>query len=464
MKKIVFTIKEGVKDNAASLLILVAVIIGFAVLSLLVIYPAYKSKGNGMASSKLSYTEMLRKSGKSIPVTSVAVTRQIIDYHIMGEGVCTSKPILVPIIPMSVVENVYVREGERVKAGQLLATLDSQKAKIKHESAKLAVSTVAAELERVRLGSAYVLAQERPEVEKISLSALENQLEFSTEKLERYESAFEKGVISRISLLESLKEHSDASESFSQAQLSMRMAEQGVEQSLKIAANALGDAQQALAHRVEELKSYKVYASTAGIVDRVLIHSGEYNQDSGKPGFLISSGLWFDAYFDQSDYGFIQKGLKSSITLESYPGRKWDSHIEMVKPIVSFNSGGPEISRPLRPRGSGSPEWAATFKVSIVFDEENTQDQVITGMTGFTRLKLQREALVVPKSAVLSLSAGSAVVYVVNGDDWSIREVSIGYAGGEQVEILDGLIQNEKVLMDGHINLKVNDKIAVDQE
>ena len=141
MKKIVFTIKEGVKDNAASLLILVAVTIGFAVLSLLVIYPAYKSKGNGMASSKLSYTEMLRKSGKSIPVTSVAVTRQVIDYHIMGEGVCTSKPILVPIIPMSVVENVYVREGERVKAGQLLATLDSLKAKIKYESAKLAVST-----------------------------------------------------------------------------------------------------------------------------------------------------------------------------------------------------------------------------------------------------------------------------------------------------------------------------------
>jgi multidrug efflux pump subunit AcrA (membrane-fusion protein) len=102
--------------------------------------------------------------------------------------------------------------------------------------------------------------------------------------------------------------------------------------------------------------------------------------------------------------------------------------------------------------------------VSIVFDDEHSQNQVITGMTGFTRLKLQREALVVPKSAVFSLSAGSAVVYVVNGNDWSIREVSIGYTGGEQVEILDGLIHNEKVLLDGHINLKVNDKIAVDQE
>ena len=288
MMKIVSAFKVAAKDNAPSLVTLALVIVGFIVLTWVVIYPAYKSKGNGMASSKLSYTELLRKSGKPIPVKSVAVKQQVISYYIMGEGVCTSKPILVPIIPMAIVEKVYVEEGERVEVGQLLATLDPQKANIKFESAKLAVSTAAAELERVRLGSAYVLAQERPEVEKINLSALAQQLEFSTEKLERYQSAFEKGVVSRVSLLESLNEHSDMSESFSQAQLSMRMAEKGVKQSIKIAENALGDAKQALAHRAEELKSYKVYAATAGIVDRVLINSGEYNQDSGKPGFLIS--------------------------------------------------------------------------------------------------------------------------------------------------------------------------------
>lgn len=457
-------IKSCLIENRGALVVLTLVTIALVLLTALVIYPAYKTPGNGMASSRLAFTEVLRVSNQPLPVRSAVVKRQVIRYSIMGEGVCASQPVLVPIVPMDLVKKVYVREGERVEAGQILAQLDTTKANIKYESARLAVATAAAELERVRLGSAYVLAQERPEVEKISLGAMEQQLSFAREKLDRYESAFHKGVISRVNLLEARKEFTSVSEGFSQAKLSMKMAEQGVEQSLKIALNALGDAEQALAHRDEELKRYTIYTPTAGVIDRVLVQVGEYNQDSGKPGFLIASGLWFDAYFDQADYAFVRKGLGCSISLESYPGRRWPAEIDMVKPIVSFNNGGPEISRPLRPRGSGSPEWAATFKVRLEFTGEGGTESLVTGMTGFTRLEVERDSTVVPRSAVLSISAGSAVVCVVENNEWNVREVSIGYVGGEFVEILSGLELNEQVLIEGHMNLKLNDKIAVNQE
>lgn len=457
-------IKKIFRDNWKEVLVLGAVVAAFGLLTLLVIIPAYKSPGNGTASSRLGYTELLRKSGKAIPVVSQQVVTEKIQYFVMGEGVCASQPVLVPIIPMDRVDEVYVKEGEWVKAGQVLARLSETKAKIKLESAKLAESTASAELERVRLGSAYVLAQERPEVEKISLTAMEQQLSFSKEKLERYETAFEKGVISRVVLLEARKDFTNVSEGFEQAQLSMRMAEQGVEQSLKIAMNAVGDAEQAVAHREEELRQYTVYAPVDGIVDRVLVQAGEYNQDSGKPGFLLSSGFWFDAYFDQADYAFVQQGQKCSVTLESYPGRKWPAEIEMVKPVVSFNSGGPEISRPLRPRGSGSPEWAATFKVQIKLMTDVLKHRIVTGMTGFTRLEIERESVVVPRSAILSLSAGSALVYLPKGESWETREVTVGHVGGKQVEILDGLKLGEQVLIEGHLNLKLDDKISVNQK
>lgn len=464
MKNQVSVIKPFLKDNAWAITLLALVLLGFVVLTYIVIYPAYKSSGNGLASSKLAYTELLRKSGRPLPVSQARVERKSVDYFIMGEGMCSSQPVLVPIIPMAIVDKLFVSEGDRVIAGQVLANLDSTKAKIKRESARLAVSTAAAELERVRLGSAYVLAQERPEVEKISLRAIEQQLSFAKEKLDRYESAFTKGVISKVNLLETRREYSTVLEAFSQAKLSMKMAEKGVEQSLKIAENALDDAKQSLAHREEELKQYTVYAPADGVVDRVLVQAGEYNQDSGKPGFLISSGLWFDAYFDQADYAFVKQGQKCSVTLESYPGRKWPAEITMVKPIVSFNSGGPEISRPLRPRGSGSPEWAATFKVRINLEGDRLSETIITGMTGFTRLLIERESVVVPRAAVLSLSAGSALVYVAHLEDWSIREVAVGHVGVKYVEILDGLKVGEQVLIEGHINLKVDDKISVNQE
>ena len=462
IKKIVPFLRGFVFDHIGILFLLVAACVSFVVLTYWVIYPAYLDSNNGLYGSRLGYPEVVRSSGGAISVKVEKAKVRKIERHVMGEGTCSSRPILVPVIPMALVEKVYVEEGERVEAGQLLATLDAGKAKIKHESAKLAVSTAAAELERVRLGSAYVLAQERPEVEKINLEAMQQQLNFAKEKLERYERAHERGVISRVALLEAKEGFAKVSEQLLQARLSMNMAERGVLQSLKIAENALGDAKQALAHREEELKMYEVYAPAEGVIDRVLIQSGEYNQDSGKPGFLISSGLWFDAYFDQSDFAHVREGQNARVALESYPGKEFDTVISIVKPIVSFNNGGPEISRPLRPRGSGSPEWAATFKVKLDFDGVKAGQGIVTGMTGFSRLKIESESLTVPRSAVMSVSAGSAIVYVVQGEsDWELREVGVGNVGLKYVEILSGLKPDEMVMVDGHWTLKEGDQIKI---
>lgn len=462
MKKVVSCAKSLIVDNKGTLLLIGVACMAFIALTYWVIYPAYRGSNNGLYASKLGYPEVLRSSGGLIPVSVEEAQVRKVERHVMGEGVCSSRPVLVPVIPMASVENIHVEEGQRVVAGQLLATLDARKAKIKYESAKLAVSTAAAELERVRLGSAYVLAQERPEVEKINLAAMQQQQNFAKEKLERYERAYKKGVISKVTLLEAKEEFTKVTEQLSQARLSMSMAERGVLQSLKIAENALGDAKQALAHREEELKVYQVHAPATGVIDRVLIQSGEYNQDSGKPGFLISSGLWFDAYFDQSDFAYVQKGQAAVVSLESYPGKEMKARIAIVKPVVSFNNGGPEISRPLRPRGSGSPEWAATFKVKLDFENKEDADAVVTGMTGFARLKITNQSVTVPRSAVMSISAGSAVVYVVQGErEWSIREVKVGNVGMKYVEILHGLKPQEQVMVDGHWTLKADDKIEV---
>ena len=234
-------------------------------------------------------------------------------------------------------------------------------------------------------------------------------------------------------------------------------------ESKKIAENAVSDAKQALAHREEELKVFAVYAPADGVIDQVLINTGEYNQDSGKPGFLISSGLWFDAYFDQSDYGYVKQGQKAEVSLEAIPGQMFVAEIGSIKPIVSFNSGGPEISRPLRPRGTGSPEWAATFKAKLDF-KEDVNLQVVTGMTGFSKLEVSREMLTIPKAAVLSISAGSGVVNVVNSDEsWEVREIQVGYVNDRVAEVLGGLTEEDEVMIDGHWTLKIDDEITVER-
>lgn len=460
---------QYVRENLWILFFIGLTILGIIVLTVFIIAPAYKESSSKIYTSKLGHPSMLRKAGTPLPVKTVKAQKTAVTIHVMGEGVCSSKPLLVPIVPMAPVLEVLVEEGERVKKGQLLATLDDAKAVIKRDSARLALSTAQAELERVRLGSAYVLAQERPDKERLNKASILAQKDLVQEKLNKFQDAYDKGVISLVKLLEVKSEFTQISERYEQAQLSTTAAVGGVEESKKIAQNAVADARQALAHREEELKAFRVHAPADGVIDQALINAGEYNQESGKPGFLISSGLWFDAYFDQSDFKHVKKGLEAVISLESHPGNGFPAIVKVVKPIVSFNSGGPEISRPLRPRGSGSPEWAATFKSKLEFTGEGVEEAVITGMTGFARIGLEREALTVPRAAVLSISAGHAVVYVAQksgdiempSDDWHIRSVKVGHVSESYAEILEGLEADEEVMIDGHWTLKEDDKIKV---
>lgn len=427
-----------------------------------VLVPSYMSPSTKFYSSGLGYPSMMRKMGKPLPVVTSAAGEREFTRYIMGEGVCASDPILVPIIPIASVTKVHVQEGDLVKKGQLMAEFDHELADIKLKSAQLAVSTAEAELARVVAGSAYVLAQERPDMERINVKAETEKVALAEDKVTRYRSAFEKGVVSKTALLDAEKDFADAEQSYGEALLRIRMAEAGVVKSLEIARNAVKDAREAVAHREFEIQNYTIHSPIDGIIERILIKEGEYSSDPGKPGFVVVNGLWFEAFYDQSDFLYVETGLEGEVRLEAYPGHSFPARIEQLTPVVSFNEGGPEISRPLRPRGSGAPEWAATFKTRMRFLDPIENRPIAMGMTGFGRLTIQRTGTAIPRSALLSISAGAGVVYLVTEDDgWEARQVTVGIVDDYAVEILEGIAPGEEVIVEGHWILRETDKVEV---
>lgn len=431
-------------------------------LTVTVLWPAYKDPGSKMYDSSLGYASLMRKLGKAFPVVTAEVREREFIKALLAEGTCSADPYLVPVVPMSKITSVKIEEGQLVEKGDLLLTLDRVKAEIKLESARLALSTALAELERVKVGSAYVLAQERPDREKINLEASIERARQMVEKVERYRSAQKEGLISRTALLEIEREYIDAVQEKELAELFLTMSEKGVEQSRQIAINAVDDAREALKHREQELTEYEVYAPISGVVERVLMREGEYNQDSGKPGFVIASGLWFEGYFDQADFNWVDESLSGVAYLESYPGLELAVEVERIVPVVSFNQGGPEINRPLRPRGTGAPEWAATFQVRLRFHAVGKEVRLAPGMTGFVRLESKRTSLAVPREALTSVSAGKGFVHVVGeSGKRELREVSVGHVDGIAAEILSGLKAGEVVIADGHWGLLDDDGIEV---
>jgi hypothetical protein len=241
------------------------------------------------------------------------------------------------------------------------------------------------------------------------------------------------------------------------------MAEKGLVQSKRIAQEAIRTAELALELRQGELDDCKVYAPVDCTVERCLVHEGEFNAAPGNPGFLAAAGMWFEAQFDQVSYHQFHTGDPVEVRLEALSGRSLSGRAARIVPFVSYNLGGPETTRPVRPLGTGSPEWPATYAVRVDISDDPTvrQSPVIDGLTGFGKVVLNKRAAAVPRSAVISVSGAKGMVYVVRGDRFEPREVTVGIVDGNWAEIRDGLAPDDEVIIDGHFALMPDDRIIV---
>ena len=426
----------------------------------LLIWPAYQNPSARMYTSKLGYATVLRQSGKPFPVkTAIAVQRQVTGVF-LGEGLVQSEPIQVPMIAMAGIVKVHVQEGDHVKKGQLLVELDDTRIKLKIEAAAAALETARAEQERVKVGSVNILLDERPEMDEIQLKAAKATAEAEQEILKRYRALYKKRSISNEKLLAQKGKSKNADVFLEKLLLRSRLAYSGKQNSLRIAQSTIREAEMGWRHRLAQLDDYKTYAPADGIVERTLVHAGEFNQDPGRPAMILASGLWFEANVDQTALGQLAPGNRVEVRLSAYQDQVIHGTVERIKPLVNFSLGGPETNRPIRPMGTGAPEWPATFAVRVKLDP--TQTTIVPGLTGFARIINTRTSTCVPRGSVSATSGGRGIVYVVNEEENGCipRDVSVGWTDEGWVEVRSGLAEGEKVIVDGYQVLEPGDQIA----
>ena len=222
------------------------------------------------------------------------------------------------------------------------------KEEIKARSAALSIATAQAELERVRIGSAYVLAQERPHKDEIDAAAARRNIELLTQKVEMARQLQAKGIISKKEFIDAQLTLTESTRALEMAEFNLGMSAKGIGQSVIIASNAVDEGKNALAQRQRELEDYKVYAPVDGVVQQVLVHAGEYNQDAGRPVIVIAAGKWFEANVDQGAVNQVQPGDEAEINLTALGSQPLRGRVKSIVPLVSYNAGGPEATRPTR--------------------------------------------------------------------------------------------------------------------
>jgi multidrug efflux pump subunit AcrA (membrane-fusion protein) len=426
-----------------------------------VLWPSYTNPESRLYTSAIGYLKVQRLLGMPMEAEAEHPVWHDFETPILGEGRLQCDFYNVPLVPAARVTALHVQEGDEVKEGQLLAELDDTTAILNARSARLALASATAERQRVEAGSVNTLVAERPEKNRVSIDGLAKVVKDAEAKVEMYRKLQGTGAASRLELVNAEMDLANAQMDLNQAQVDAGMSTVGLPQSKKIAQNAVNDSENLLTQRQEELKYYRVRAPASGIINLVLIRYCEYNQNAGNPGFIIASGLWFEANLDQRALADVHEGMEATVNLEAYAGRYFRATVERVIPIVTFNAGGPETKTPVRPLGTGSPEWPATFTVRLLLEAPGVR--LAPGMTGFARvIAHHRRALAVPREALSSLSAGKGVVRIVDDSGNPVTTpVSLGEVDERFVEITGGLDASDWVLTSNPRFLRDDDKIHI---
>jgi RND family efflux transporter MFP subunit len=172
-----------------------------------------------------------------------------------------------------------------------------------------------------------------------------------------------------------------------------------------------------------------------------LVTAGTGN--SGTPLFSIvqSDVLRVYVFAPQENAPSIHEGLSAKIILQEYPGQEFDGTIT-------------------RTAGALDPQ-SRTMQVEV--QVPNHDGKLYAGMYGQVKFVLVDEnaPIVVPANAFVFRTEGAQVATLENNDRIHWQKIRVGRDFGDRIEVLDGLNENTKVVMNPTDDLREGIQVAV---
>jgi RND family efflux transporter MFP subunit len=172
-----------------------------------------------------------------------------------------------------------------------------------------------------------------------------------------------------------------------------------------------------------------------------LVTAGTGN--SGTPLFSIvqSDVLRVYVFTPQENAPSIREGLEAKIILQEYPGQEFDGKVT-------------------RTAGAIDPQ-SRTMQVEV--QVPNGDGKLYAGMYGQVKFLLTdgNAPIVVPANAFVFRKEGSQVATIENKDRIHWQNIHVGRDFGDRIEVLDGLKENTKVVMNPTDDLREGIQVEV---
>ena len=339
--------------------------------------------------------------------------------------------------------SIEVEEGDYVVAGQVLALLDGEDLDIQMDIKKEMLEINKLELEK--LEKAY---EEEKAEEKRQLESRLRKMEEAKADLEKHEELYEHGAISQQEYENYKRTYEDAKESYKALKDRQDTHELDVEKMKKNIAITQLEIEE-IAKRIEKQES-KIVSSINGVVTNIHLEEGSFVNPSN-PGFVISNvdDLAIEINVNEYDIAKVEIGQEVEIETDALPGKTFKGVVEKIAPVAKIMSTG-QTNETVIP---------VTIKV------EEKDELLKPGFSVKTKIICQEkeDVLVLPFDVIMVESNGAKNVFVVRDDILHKMEVQTGVESDFDVEIVAGLEEGDKIVMNPSSMLEDGMKVIVNE-
>lgn len=182
-----------------------------------------------------------------------------------------------------------------------------------------------------------------------------------------------------------------------------------------------------------------IRATISGVVSSRDVKPGE-NLSIGQVAFRITETAELIAHLQipQAELEKFNAGHNATVQVASMPGQQYTAQIIRISPTIDTRNG--------------------TFRATASID--NSKGDLAPGMFGRFTIAYEKHenALVIPANAVLD-EDDETTVYVVRDGEVLRRSVEIGIEDGGRVEVLDGLQDDDQIVVVGQSGLRDGSKV-----
>ncbi len=383
---------------------------------------------------------------------------------------------------------VYVRDGDSVRAGQLIAKQESSdslarlrqaSAQVKSAKSQLDQALMDAKVSPSKTAAAVASSEagvrqaksalqkllngarvEEKRQTKANLDRAKSDLETAEKNRDRSGRLFEQGAIAKSELEASENRYQSAlagytsaleaynlildsvrPEDIESAREQVRRAEQQLavdkanqkldpvlDQRVNGARANLESARESENLAKLALEDLKVYAPVSGKISGRPLQAGTYAAPGTPIARLIGvQGIYFEADVPEKDISLVKVGLPVKVTIQSLGGTQLSGQIVSTDPLAS--------------------DLGRLYRVRIAIREQLSGLKAGMFASGIVQLRTESDVMVIPDAA-LNRDGESVFVYVVEGTKAAKREIQVRFSK-DALNVIEGLQVGDKVITAG---------------